>query len=161
KKTGKHSGEWVIDPAKQKIILDIAERFLAGTSLKELAAEYDMNLGNLHETLKSRAGPVWRQTVKCKELNIDEVVQTRVPALLEDETIRAVAARMDANRTWRHRHIKNQYLLGRMIFCRRCGYAFYGQHNPQTGRFYYRHSRAVRCDTPRGSMDAGVLEGAV
>jgi hypothetical protein len=93
-------------------------------------------------------------TFNSKVLNIDEVVPFKIPPLLPKETIRAVRARLDSNRTFTRGHIKYRYLFSRMIRCAHCGYAMFGQTNHQTTR-YYRHAHTFRvkdCPGPETKM---------
>lgn len=139
----RQGGKWVVDPEKQRIVQDVANRYLAGEAIEDLAREYNMNASNLHKILTRRSGTKWEQTFESKLLNIEAVVETKVEPLLPDETIRAIRAKAEANRTYTHGHIKHQYLFSRMIRCQHCGYAMFGQTN-HNGFRYYRHIHAER-----------------
>ena len=139
----RQGGRWEIDADKQRIVEDVAKRYLAGKSIEELAKEHDMNAANLHKVLTLRSGPKWQVEFQSKVLNIHEVIEIEVPPLLPDQTIRAILAKAQANRTYTHGHIKHQYLFSRMIQCQHCGYAMFGQTN-KNGHQYYRHSHAAR-----------------
>ncbi len=65
---------WTIDKEKQKIIIDIAERYLAGKKLLKLASEYDMNHMNLTKILRDRCGDKWDIDFAAKKLNINQTV---------------------------------------------------------------------------------------
>jgi DNA invertase Pin-like site-specific DNA recombinase len=134
--------EWGIDPAKQALVADVAARYLAGESLPKLAKEYGRAYSNLYQILRERSGKVWVQKFHADALNVHESVPTPVPPLLDEETIRAVRQRLDANTTYLHGRPKHDYLLNGRIFCSGCGYLMTGQ--PKHGRLYYRHHRTER-----------------
>src|SRR5262249_26804190 len=134
---------WGIDPEKQRVIEEIARRYLAGESLAALAKEYRIALSSLHRTLTERCGEEWVQEFHSERLNLHEVVVTKVPALLPDGIVEAVRRKAEANKTFTHGQAKNRYLLGRVVFCAECGYAMSG-HRHTSGRRYYRHLDADR-----------------
>src|SRR5262249_23685991 len=105
---------WGIDPAKQALIAAIARRYLTAESLPKLAAEYGWHRGNLRLTLRERCGGCWRQEFHNPRLNIHEMVETPVPRLLPEATIKAVHQRLEANRTHLHQpaNAVYNYLLG-------------------------------------------------
>lgn len=155
--------EWRIDPEAKRIIEDAAERYVSGESMANLADEYGLKHWHLHKILTQRCGPVWVQNVRCKELGIDEQIETQIPPLLDEATIRKVLLRIEANRTYAHGEIKNRYLLSRMVFCSHCGYAMFGQTNANGAR-YYRHAHAKRerpCDVEKTWIPAADLENTV
>lgn len=159
-------GQWGIDADAQKFVQDAARRYLEGESLAKVAAEYrkkGMNHSTLHKILTKRCGPKWIQQFRSKDFNIDEAVETDVPALLPPETIQAILDKAEANKTYTHGKIKNEYLLSHVIFCEGCGYAMNGQPNPG-GRLYYRHASKKRertCTSKKGWLPAEVVEEAV
>jgi len=159
----KASGQWGIDPEKKRIIEDAARRYLAGGSIPALAAEYGMNAANLHKVLVKRSGRKWTQKLHSDDLDVHEDIEIDIPELLPAETIRAIHEQVEANRTYSHGSAKNQYLLSRMTFCERCGYATFGQTN-RSGIRYYRHAHAKRerpCPGPHAWARADELEDAV
>jgi len=160
----RETGKWGIDPDKQRIVQDVAERYIAGESIASLADEYRMNHASLHKILTRRCGPIWEQAFGSKELNMPrQRVLTDIPALLPPEIIEAVLARVAANKTYTHGKIKHEYLLSRMVFCETCGYAMFGQTN-HGDRRYYRHAHTKRktpCGVDKGWARADVLEDAV
>jgi DNA invertase Pin-like site-specific DNA recombinase len=168
KRTGRKGSEgvWVLDLEKKAMVEDCARRYLAGEQLPKLAKEYGVNHSNLCKVLRERCGPVWVQHVRCRELGIDETIETPVPSLLDDKTIRAVRDRLKANRTYLHKPPKSVhgYLLSGRIFCGHCGYGLFGQTNPNRKR-YYRHthtSRKRECPLhPRPWVRADEIEEAV
>ena len=91
-------------------------------------------------------------------LKIDETVKMKIPALVDDDTIKRVHARMQTNKTsTRHGFIKNRYLLNRLILCDQCGYALTGA--AYHGKLYYRHTR--RGCKAFGSIPARLIEDEV
>jgi site-specific DNA recombinase len=159
----KATGKWGIDATAQKMVKDVAKRYLAGERLPDLADEYDVNRSNLHKILTKRCGPIWEQHFGSDELNIHEVVPTPVPPLLPEETIKAILKTAAGNKTFKHGHIKHRYLFARMVFCRHCGYAMSGQINDKGVR-YYRHvtqegNKKAHC--PLGYVPADHLEAVV
>jgi DNA invertase Pin-like site-specific DNA recombinase len=152
---------WGIDPEKQAIIQQAADRYLGGELMTEIAATLGMNHSNLWKILTRRCGTEWPCSFKNKKLNIDETVTMTVPRLLDEDTIRAIHERGAANKTYTHGEIKYRYLLSRMIFCKRCGYTLQGQTN-HNGHRYYRHpqDRQRPCKNRRW-IPADELENSV
>ena len=160
----KKNESWSVDSGKQNMIEDIAERYLSGESLEQLAKEYNQNPSNLHKTLTQRCGDVWVQTFRHENGKVDEI-ETPIPRLLSDKTIAKIKSRLAANKTYSHGEIKNRYLLSRMIFCKHCGYAMFGQTNAREDkRRYYRHCHASRskpCKIKKTWVPASEIEELV
>jgi DNA invertase Pin-like site-specific DNA recombinase len=153
---------WSIDPAKHAIVKDAARRYLRGEPLAKVAKEHGINHAFLHKTLTQRCGPVWMQRVRCHELEIDESIETHVPALLPEDIITAIKAKAEANKTLDRSHLKYKYLLAHVVFCDHCGRPMFGQCNDKTNR-YYRHGhrkleRFKACTMPRSWVEASALE---
>jgi len=100
------TGQWGIDKKKKAIIEDVTKRYLKGEKLSALAEEYGMNHANLHKILTKRSGEEWEQSFNSDELNIHEIVPTRIPRLLSEKTIKAIKERSAANKTYTHGHAK-------------------------------------------------------
>ncbi|MFZ0033388.1 MAG: recombinase family protein [Sedimentisphaerales bacterium] len=161
----KKTEKWGIDKKKQAIIETAAKRYLAGEKLPELAEEFGMNASNLHKILTKRSGSLWETEFNSDKLNIHEKVEIKIPPLLPDSIITAIIKKADANRTYLHAHgkAKNQYLLGRMVFCKHCEYAMFGQTN-HNGHRYYRHAHTKRereCNQQKTWVNAEELEDIV
>jgi DNA invertase Pin-like site-specific DNA recombinase len=158
----KQTSQWVIDPEKQAMIRDIAERYLAGERLWNLATEYGANYGNITRALRSRCGTTYTFRFQSNELKIDETLTLTVPRLLPEKLIREVCQRLDANRTYMHGKPKREYLLGGRIFCAACGFSLTGGCN-HSGKRYYRHNRRYStCKLrPRLWVPADVIEPVV
>jgi len=151
--------KWDVDPIKKQKIEDAAARYLAGESLKDIAAENGMSLKNLHTILMKRSGPKWEQHFNNTKYNIHETIITTVPTLLDAPTIRALRKRAKANRTYGQRHQKNRYLLRNFLFCGKCGYALTGQ--PNHNKLVYRHHSERGCKDRPPRVSANMIEKAV
>ena len=140
-----------------------ARRYLAGASLLDLANEYGFSYSRLHITLTRRCGGIWEQSFRA-EGGARDVYPTRVPPLLDDETIAAVRARADANRSFLRGQQKHRYLLGRMVRCYHCRNVMSGC-TTTGGVRYYRHVQARRSRSgagcPPGKVNAERLEERV
>ncbi len=90
---------WGIDEEKQRIIKDIAARYIRGESRVKLAAEYGLEQTGLHDVLTKKCGSEWPIQFMCKRLNIDEEVMLTIPALLPATTRKAILRRAEKNRT--------------------------------------------------------------
>jgi hypothetical protein len=128
-----------VDAEKQARIAEIAERYLAGERLPDLAAEFGMNRGNIGRVLAARCGTRWQVTIRSGRLNIEETIVFEVPRLLPDKTIRAVRRRLQDNKTRLHGRPTHDYLLNGYVFCAACGYHMTGQPVSPDLR-YYRHA---------------------
>jgi DNA invertase Pin-like site-specific DNA recombinase len=160
----KRAGHWTIDEDKQRMVQEAARRYLAGDVIDRLGPEFGTTSAYLLHVLKHSCGPVWTQRVRCPELSIDETIETPIPELLDDATIRAVHRKALANRTYARGPLKNKYLLGRFVFCAPCGYAMSGQHMKGCKHRYYRHAHVRRlrvCKRPWPWVNADALEQVV
>ncbi|HEY4310000.1 MAG TPA: zinc ribbon domain-containing protein [Pirellulales bacterium] len=157
---------WGIHPAKQKMMRDVAKRYLADESMESIAAEYGVDQANLHWLLLKRCGTNWSVRFKSKRFNIDETIELTVPALLDDATIKAVHLKKNQNKTRTSKGgTEHKYLLRGMVFCAKCGYSLQGQPRTARGTFVYRHSsnqNAKKCDVrPRPWIREHALDDAV
>ncbi len=142
------TGKWGVDQVKQEMIKDVANRYLAGESMKNLAIEYNINHSFLHKTLMQGCGPVWIQQFSLAKLRIDETIPTPIPALLDPDIILAVQRRASANKTFCHGHLKHKYLFARVVFCGVCGYSMSGQMRPHDKRYYRHQNRNGAAECP-------------
>src|SRR5262249_8141497 len=94
------AGAWVKDEAKQAMVKDVARRYVRGGSMEKLAVEHGIHPSFLHKVITKCCGPIWIQHIRCPEVGIDGTIDTQVPPLLDDETIRAIHARAEANKTY-------------------------------------------------------------
>jgi len=161
----KATGKWGVDPAKKKVIEEVARRYLAGEQMTNLAEEFRMNHSNLHKIVTRLSGTKWVLHFRSPDLNIKEEVTVDIPPLLSPETIKRVLAKVAANRTYQHDvHAKKKspYLLSRNVRCEKCGYAYVVQTN-HNGTRYYRHAHGKQYPKcPKvGWVPAEELEDAV
>jgi DNA invertase Pin-like site-specific DNA recombinase len=162
----KATKEWGIDAKQHTMIRDIAERYLNGERLMDLAREYRVNHSNICRILKHGCGDTWEVEFDVPELDIKETVTLNVPRLLDEATIKRVAERLIANSTYLHGDPKYDYLLQGRVFCAECGYQLGGQPHGNNGEFlYYRHSKADGAKScpirPRPLVPAHKLEQLV
>lgn len=166
----RETGKWNVVPEAQKVMEEIAERYLAGEWLARLATEYGIAESTLYSRLMTRCGDTWEVTFNDDDLNIHEKITVKIPRLLDAKTIKAIRTKAEANKTFTHGQLKHKYLLARMVFCAKCGSALSGQaENDKTKSGYvryYRHRRKKKPDEPRcnagvGWVRADVLEHAV
>jgi len=134
----KKTETWSLDEAKAGIIKTVAERYINGESLQELAKISNMSYSNLYFILKNTAGDKW--TVNFN----NDVITYNIPALLSDETINKVRDRIDFNRTSNRSDVWGEYLLSGFVRCESCGYSLTGQtYKPNATRSkdykYYKH----------------------
>jgi DNA invertase Pin-like site-specific DNA recombinase len=129
---------WGVDEEKKAQIQDIARRYLAGEAMPKLAKEVGKRRGSIHRILTTQCDDTWVQNFRSARFKIDESIPTPVPPLLDKETLKAIRAKLKANRTFDHRphNRKHDYLLSGKVFCAGCGYHMFGQpgFNP-----YYKH----------------------
>ena len=145
----KKTEEWGVNEEKKAIIKDCARRYLAGESIPVLAAEYRMNISNLHKILTKVSGTEWQIRFRAPQWDIDEIVTIKIPRLLADETIAKIRKRVAENKTYYHGNIKHHYLLANFVFCAGCGYVLCGQANHNDHQ-YYRHTHVKRDRKCRG-----------
>jgi DNA invertase Pin-like site-specific DNA recombinase len=152
----KATGKWGIDPEKHAMVKDAAKRYIAGESYRSIADEYGMDDTHLWTILNKKSGEDW--SIKFK----GQVQDFKIPRLLPQKTIERILKQSAANKTFKHGSIKNNYLLARMIFCERCGYAMSGQTRRNGSQFYRHLDRQVKkCDCPKRRVPADVVEANV
>jgi len=161
---------WGVDEKAKAKINKIANRYLAGEKLSDLADEYKMSQSGLHKILTQRCGGVWVQVfTKNKGKRNEEIttVETEVPRLLPEATIEAIKKKCKANLTYNHGDKQNRYLLRQKIFCNQCDSILFGQtdkRNPKNIRRTYRHLKNTPaskecCDSlPSRVINADVIE---
>jgi site-specific DNA recombinase len=160
------SGQWSIDPDKKAIIEDVAKRYIEGESLPKLAQEVGLAHASLCQILREKLGGEWVIDFSAADLDIAETVTIAVPPLLDEPTIRDVAHRLKANRTYLHKPPRsvNDYLLSGCVFCAECGRSLCGQKD-RFGHVYYAHTYvggAANCPIkPRPTVPAAWLEEQV
>jgi hypothetical protein len=167
----KKTGSWGVDEDKQKMIADVANRYLRGETLLDLAAEYGTTDAQLGRLLRKRCGPTWTQRFAAPKLGIPEtLIETAVPELLDADTIARVSALLDHRRERVRRPPAHDrcYLLSGRIYFAHCGYALTGQCRTRDGLLQYRHGyesgrRERKCPLGRPApwVRAEVIERAV
>ena len=146
----KKTGTRGIDPEKQKKITMAAEQFLRGEKLDTVAKMIGLHRSTLWRIFSGSCGDTWEVRFRSPRVRIDQTITLNVPPLLSPETIKKLKERIESSKTYGHGPLKHQYLLARMVFCKKCGYSFFGQSN-RAGTRYYRHicagkrSAFVRC----------------
>jgi site-specific DNA recombinase len=153
--------EWGVDEKKQKAIQEIAERYLGGESMRRLSEEFD--IPHAGRILRESSGTTWKQHLRYKALKLDEICECRVPPLLPEVTIKAIAKRAESQRTYTHGYGINKYLLGGFVRCIQCGSTLTGM--CARGRRYYRHftrlKKAGKCLALPMWIPAQALEASV
>lgn len=133
------NGKWGINPEVKERWENIARDFLEGMSFVDLGVKYKTGRSYVRETLLTRCGDTWEQRFHAPKLGFNNLVfPTKVPRLLPEETIEAIAARVQQNKTIFRKPLKNKYLLTRMLMCGHCGQALYGD-TYVNGKRVYRH----------------------
>jgi site-specific DNA recombinase len=132
---------WGIELTKKKAIEWIADEYLKGGSLRELARQvkprydFDITYAYLTTVLKKHCGEHW-------EINFEEAsepITFEIPRLLSERTIRAVKDRLAYNRTNNRTDDTRAYLLTGFIRCLHCGRTLQGQ--VQHSKYmYYTHA---------------------
>ncbi len=70
----KKTQQWGIDPLKQTLITEIAERVIKGESLNKVTKELRLSHANICKTLHHHCGDVWEQEFAAVQLNIRELI---------------------------------------------------------------------------------------
>lgn len=164
RKFNRVTGEWYYDPPEiRDVVQDIADRYLAGESLKKIAKtipkKYSLSYTYITKLFHNSAGRKW--TVHFKSEN--EPVVYDIPPLLDDETIKRVQERLAFNTKFNRHDVKNnKYLLSGFIYCEGCKKALVGQSQSWKGAKYqyYWHSNRDGCETIN-SINATAIEEAV
>ena len=149
---------WELDKSKKAIIVDAANRYLAGERIKDLAHEHAMDPTSLHGILRKKCGDTITVHFKA-EPEIDlaaEDIEVNVPRLLPQRTIDRVHKRLDANRTKPKGHRNTTYALSGFIYCGKCHRSL----SPQTSNGI-RYYRPCGCRCFKGQVNAEQFEDAV
>jgi DNA invertase Pin-like site-specific DNA recombinase len=150
--------QWGIDPAKQEKIKGAIDRYLAGGSMRIIGPSIGLGNTQMHYILSKSLGTEWSISFSSKKLNIYETVPFTIPALVDEATIKKVKTRLQENKNIRHGQLLNAYLLGRMIFCEKCGTALTGAQYHD--HLYYRHQTLRGCKEA-WSIRADQIEASV
>ncbi|QDT76024.1 recombinase family protein [Lacipirellula limnantheis] len=161
----KKTGKWGLDKAKQKTMERIAKRYLNGTPLPHLAAEFGIPYVTLHKVLMTRSGTEWTINYKNVAEGTDSPITFEVPALLPAATIKAIRKRAEANKVKAKGNPTPRFLLTGHVYCAGCGYKLTPTGSGPRNLYYYRHG--MRCEArkcqlhPRPYVRAEVLDKAV
>jgi len=139
----KKTGQWGIDSVKQEKVNYAIDQYLSGTSMRDISKTLGRSWGQVHYIFTKCLGENWQIKFSNENLNINETVTFKIPPLVSEDIIQKVREKLEANKTWSHGQLKNNYLLGRMIFCGHCGHALVGAE--YHGRLYYRHQAYYNC----------------
>ena len=82
---------WGIDKAKQRVVQEVARRYLAGELMADLAREFGMNGSALHKTVMHRCGSVWSQRFAADDLDIKETIKIEDPGTAARQDHQGVA----------------------------------------------------------------------
>ena len=158
----KKNEQWDIIVEKQEQIKWASESYLSGNTMMIIAETLGIHVTTLWDIMKNRCGDTWQCKFQNKRVGIDETVQIKIPRLLPQGTIDAIRQRCETNKTYTHGHIKNRYLLGRVVFCSHCGRALSGVKHNKCQLTYYSHAwkRHNTCTGPK-SVRADYLDEAV
>lgn len=154
RKYNRQTSEWYLDPPDIKgIVADIADRYLGGENLRDIAdsipARYQLSYSNILKIFHSLCGDTWE--VKFKKEN--KPILFNIPRLLSEEKIKAVQKRLDYKRTFNKTdRQENTFLLSGFTWCMECGRALTAQKqrhkNPEGNSdsmyHYYRHPAGKR-----------------
>jgi site-specific DNA recombinase len=158
------NGQWGIVPEKQAKIQKAAKMFISGEKMNVISKRVGIAKPQLYKVLSKVSGDKWEVNFKSKLAGIDEKITFKIPPLLSKAMIKAVHKRAKTNATLHHGQRKNQYLLGRMIFCGHCGYAMSGGTFDQKYRYYLhmKESGNKRIDCGHfNNIKAHLIEGPV
>jgi DNA invertase Pin-like site-specific DNA recombinase/Skp family chaperone for outer membrane proteins len=151
----KETGEWKLDADKAKVIQQVAEDFLKGESLSEIATRLSMSYGSLRKRLVKYCGDEW--VVKFKD---QEPFTYKIPRILTDDLIQQVKDRLSFNRTSNRTDIFEKYLLTGFIHCDVCSAMISGHTFRGTKVYrYYKHRQSICKAFSR--INAPAIENAV
>jgi DNA invertase Pin-like site-specific DNA recombinase len=147
---------WGLDADKHALIKDVARRYLSGEKLPEIADSIGWFPSHLYEILNKRAGSVWVQEFRSKKLGIVERVETAVPPLLDDATIRAIKDRARANTSVFRGPVRHRHLLSHVLICGSCGSSLFGNRNTSGVRVYRHYPRRKLAEWRRSCGEVGM-----
>lgn len=161
----KETGQWGLDEEAARLLRWVADEYLRGKSLQDLAkvlrTRHGLPLGypNLLEVLKNRCGDTWSINFKG-----EDPITYKVPRILDEETIRRVRERIAHNRIENRKDVQ-KYVLTGFIRCETCGWSLSGQTQVTsrgTQYQYYKHpSGKHKSCKSRFSAPLGLMENAI
>jgi site-specific DNA recombinase len=155
----KEKKTWEIDEGKKKKLEEISRVYLEDNiGFEELGRRFGMNGSNLDKILTKRSGDTWEQRFRSKSHNIDVIVPTKIPRLLEEETIQKIKNKAKSRKSYNHGVYKYEYLFNRIIFDADTRHALTGTPNSK-GKRYYKPYQGINAH--RYMINADILEQAV
>lgn len=137
----KETGEWELNEDKARVIREVAEEYLKGGSLLEIAKRVHMSYNGLVKRLRG-SGDKW--TVRFKD---EDPITYTTKHILEDSVIEEIEDRLVFNRRNNRTDIVYKYILSGFIRCEKCLSAISGQtfHSPKKDYRYYYHRGHPTC----------------
>lgn len=131
----KKTGKWTKDIEAVDNLKDVAERYLKGEAMLEIARSLHVTKSTLIARLRN-SGETW--TVRFKD---HEPIIHKVPRLLPDDLIAQVIDRLEFKRRNNRTDIVNKYLLSGFLRCDECNGLLTGvtQINYNKPYSYYKH----------------------
>jgi len=154
----KKTKTWSVDPSKQLIIEQTAERYLNNEVFPDIAKSYNISTPFLWKVLTTQSGDKWINKFNSDRFNIHDEITLNIPRLLPESTIKLIHKKSAEQKTYIHGQQTHPYLLARKIFHESCGYAMQGFTN-HNGRMYYRRQQD-RCTLSK-MLRADQIEPAV
>ncbi len=159
----KKSKTWGIDPEKHKIVKEIADLYLThDVSWVDIGRKFKMNPSNVAKIMKFRCGDTWEQEFILRKANFHELVITKVPRLLPEETIHEIIKKSSDRKTWDKGSRKHDYLLAKMIFDAETKLALTGTTNDRGVRYYkpfqdFRDKKKLRYQINADALEQAVI----
>jgi site-specific DNA recombinase len=141
----KDTQQWGVDAEKAKMIREAARDFVSGTvTMAQLEARTGLVFTQLYDLFRGGAGAEWTVHFRPKKFpRLHTDVTLKVPALLDERTLRLLKRKIARGRTFfidSHGKTEGQFLFRKMLFCGACGYAVSGANI--NGHKYYVHGRS-------------------
>lgn len=137
KRTGKHSGEWVVSEKGRKLA-ELLKRYADGEPLRALGKEYGYKSTQiiLFSVRKSQLSGPYVARFNSPDIGIEnlEITVPGMPEVISPELEQRIKARMAQNQRWNRQETK-KYLFSGFLRCARCGTALCG-HSPKGIRQY-------------------------
>ena len=140
---------WQIVKKEKERIENVVREFLSPNSkgLDYISQKYGFTQRtHLRKILTEKCGNSFEQHFRSKKFDIDEIVPTKIPALLDDKTIELLKEKVKLNNTLYRRPTKHKYLFSHVLFCGHCGTALHGKTNDKNSPRYLHH-KINRFDT--------------
>lgn len=153
----KKTSQWKIDVNKQKLIEEIANRYLnEDVSWRTLGKEYGINPAFLNKTICNDCGDTWNIHFNVSQLKINKIVKMKIPRLLDERIIERIQTKSAQRKSWDRITSKNDYLFAKLIFDKDTQFSLFGCSNSRKMRYY--RSTNIK---PNYSINADKLEKAI